>query len=171
MEYTSLTTQISESPQEKSLTEILEDPNLKLTSDQIDTLINLTYGDQFLLDLKDIKDDNNASNNFFYEVVGMLYKYGYAKTYDFLLKLSEKEDLVVNGKLVFESFAFEKEQMKYLGEIERMRDKIERQTQGLYPCKNCGSRDTSDENVQERSGDEAPTYYVICNSCGKRSRV
>ncbi len=167
MDYTSITGfNINEAVEEKSLTEILQDSSLNLTESQIDVLKNLTFQDEYLLDLKDTKVDSSHSNDFFYEIIGMIHEKGYKETHKFLSELTESEELTINGKLIFKSPIFESEQIKYLGEIERMRDKIERETKGLFPCKKCGSKNTNDTSRQNRSGDEMATFYIICNSCG-----
>lgn len=54
-------------------------------------------------------------------------------------------------------------------EIElRRKQRVEEKTSKAYKCKKCGKNETTMQEMQTRSSDEAPTLVVQCVNCGYR---
>jgi DNA-directed RNA polymerase subunit M/transcription elongation factor TFIIS len=130
-------------------------------------LANLTFRDgENILTLDD--------TNFLYEIIWLLSKVGYEKTYNFLSVDWEKvfgsnEDVNVRRKILFENPLMEKARDKFLLDMEIYRTKIE--VEAGEKCPKCGSNETISAERQIRSCDEAATIFVYCISCSFKWRA
>lgn len=52
----------------------------------------------------------------------------------------------------------------------RRQQKIEQKTSKAFKCKKCGASETTMQEMQTRSSDEAPTLFLQCVNCGNRWR-
>ena len=129
-----------------------------LTKEKVNNLTNLKLEDgEKLLDM--------SEKWFIYEVVWILSKVGYEKTYNFLSADWEKVlgRHNIRKKMLFENPLMEKTKEKFALDMEIYRTKSD--VKVGEKCKKCGSDSTMSVELQVRSSDEAMTIKIICLQC------
>lgn len=110
-------------------------------------------------------DDNDRDIGFIFETIGMINEHGFDKAYEFVSSSSD-----INEKSVFNTFIFDTQSKKFKEDTIKLRTKIKINSSGIFTCTKCGSKETSYTSKQLRSGDEAETFIIACNSCGHTFR-
>ena len=103
--------------------------------------------------------------NFLYEIVWLLDKVGYEKTYNFLSTDWEKVFGTQNirKKMLFENPLLAPARDQFLLYMEVFKSKLE--VSAGEKCKKCGSENTISISAQTRSADEAQTIKIQCLDC------
>lgn len=135
-----------------------EDGTDLITISEAENLSNLKFENgENILTLQD--------KNFLYEIIWMLTKVGYEKTYNFLSTNWEKifGPQNIRKKILFENplLAPAREQFDLYMEI--FKSKIE--VSAGEKCKKCKSENTISISAQTRSADEAQTIKIQCLEC------
>jgi DNA-directed RNA polymerase subunit M/transcription elongation factor TFIIS len=102
--------------------------------------------------------------DFFYDCVGMIQKFGYDETMNYLTSIESWEN-----EILFTNPDYTLEKMKERDRSLR-RDKIRPVIKGFKKCKGCGSDNVIDYEKQTRRADEPMTVFFICACCGQRVR-
>jgi DNA-directed RNA polymerase subunit M/transcription elongation factor TFIIS len=85
------------------------------------------------------------------------------KVDEIIMEIKERKYNDYLSKLFKESEdEFRKEIIKILTPIQVV--------EGLFECPRCKSKKTKSTEVQTRSADEPPTYFILCLNCGYRWR-
>lgn len=105
---------------------------------------------------------------FVYEVVWLLNKVGYDKTYNFLSADWEKVlgKTNIRKKMLFENPLMEKAREKFVADMDFYKTKIE--VEAGEVCKKCGSENTISIASQSRSSDEMQTIRCCCLACNRK---
>lgn len=103
--------------------------------------------------------------NFIYEIVWLLNKAGYTKTYNFLS--AGWENVLgsnnIRKKILFENPLLERQREKFLIDLEIYGSKVE--VSAGEKCRRCGSVETISVMTQSRGCDEMSTVKVTCLAC------
>jgi DNA-directed RNA polymerase subunit M/transcription elongation factor TFIIS len=151
-------------PEEKSLSSIFKEySNLK--DNEIQKLLNIKRPNGLpVLRLED--EDNNNDLGFIFETIGIINSYDFETALDFVKSNNDN----VKEKSILDTFIFESYAKKFKEDTVKLRTKIKINSAGIFTCTKCGSKETSYTSKQLRSGDEAETFIIACNSCGHTFR-
>lgn len=99
----------------------------------------------------------------FMEILGMLQKYGFTVTYDFLSRASDPD------YVIWEQKSMEAARNKFLRETSiQFAEPVG--IEGIAVCQKCGSKKVAVALRQTRSGDEPMTTFYKCVQCGAEWR-
>ena len=136
-----------------------------LTDDEIRQLLAIKVGSTSLL--------SSTTPGIVYDVISMIRTLGFSQTVTDLKSLISSGTITENNYtrfLVFESKIFEKQQVDFNKDLNKMQQRPE-PVVGLIACPKCKSKNTVTDYLQTRRADEGYTFIIICNNCGARSRL
>lgn len=139
---------------EKNLWVILREYCPDISNENLKSLMGIEHNGKPMLSL-----ENNP--DFIFETISMIRKLGFAKIYSFLNNLDESKK--ITPKLYLETETYNDERDSYLGDISRLRARLNLQNGDV--CRRCGQKNTITYPKQMASGDEAATYIVYCYDC------
>ena len=102
--------------------------------------------------------------DYFYDCVGMVHKYGFEKTLEYLRGIEEWDPDV--------QFTNPEYTLHALNERDKSirKGRIKPVLKSFRKCKNCGSDNIMDYEKQTRRADEEMTIMFYCACCGQRVR-